>query len=112
MCGFDPTDRFSADQVKETLASPKTDPKFWRGLGQFYLRNSEITNLTLAQQATPTTFGFERLMATAQDKGLPVVLLQNAQSESVKPYKRDYCFIPELEACLSSYPRGPARKST
>ncbi|KAH8094276.1 amidohydrolase [Aureococcus anophagefferens] len=102
MCGFDPTDRFSADQVKETLASPKTDPKFWRGLGQFYLRNSEITNLTLAQQATPTTFGFERLMATAQDKGLPVVLLQNAQSESVKPYKRDYCFIPELEACLAS----------
>jgi len=102
MSGFKPTDRSSKKQV-EALVSGHPEIS-WRGMGKFYLRYSEITNLTTGPVASPLHPAFMMLMADAGLRNLPVIIQHNACSESSKPYKTGFEYTPEFAELLQKYP--------
>lgn len=102
MSGFKPTDRSSKKQV-EALVSGHPEI-VWRGMGKFFLRYSEITNLTTGPVASPLHPAFMMLMADAGLRNLPVIIQHNACSESTKPYKTGFEYTPEFAELLQKYP--------
>jgi predicted TIM-barrel fold metal-dependent hydrolase len=101
MCGFNPTDKSTNEQIEHMLTAHKDTQ--WRGLGKIYLRASEITNLTMSDRATPKGPAFDLIMTTAANHNLPVIIQHNAGSESTKPYKTAFEFVDELDWCLKKH---------
>lgn len=102
MSGFKPTDRSATKQIESVISG---HPEIvWRGMGKLYLRYSEITNLTTGPVASPLHPAFQMLMADAAQRNMPVIIQHNACSESTKPYKSGFEYIPELAECLQKYP--------
>merc|ERR1719428_1856571 len=101
VCGFNPTDKSSTEQIEHLLSSHKDCG--WRGLGKIYLRASEITNLTVSDRATPKGLAFDLVMNTAENHHLPVIIQHNAGSESTKAYKTAFEYLPELDWCLKKH---------
>merc|ERR1712019_64370 len=62
------------------------------------------TNLTAGPTPHPGTQAFDLIMGEAFNRNLPIIVHHKACSESVKPYKYSFDFIPELSACLGKYP--------
>lgn len=67
-----------------------------------YFRFSEITNQTTGPVATPGHPAVDQIFMEAGNRGLPVIVQHNACSESSKPYKYGFEYVPELETCLQS----------
>mmetsp|Transcript_53262 Transcript_53262/g.155144 ORF Transcript_53262/g.155144 Transcript_53262/m.155144 type:complete len:814 (-) Transcript_53262:68-2509(-) len=101
ICGFKPTDKTAPEQISKLIDS---HPEIiWRGLGEVYLRGSELTNLTAGPVPHPGTQAFDLIMSEAYNRDVPILIHQKACSESVKPYKYGFDFLPELDACLQKF---------
>ncbi len=105
MCGFDPTDRMSAQYVTEMYHYDDAlmDVR-WAGVGEIVVRGGLITNQTSGPIVSMSSMAFTEIATLCESLGLPLVVRHNAGSESTKKYKDDFEYIPELQKLLADFP--------
>ncbi|WP_076590659.1 amidohydrolase family protein [Vibrio ostreicida] len=96
--GFNPTDMFAAEQVEQMI---KSDPGFWKGIGEILTRHDTLSGLTLGEQARANHPALMKVYQVAAKYDLPVILHTNITSEREKKplYKH------ELEDALVANPK-------
>jgi len=98
VCGFNPTDKYAARDVKRMLDKYA----FWRGIGEVLCRHDDLTNMTNEETARvnhPALFDVYELSAS---RGLPVLIHHNSTSVSIHD---GYEHLDELEEVLLRFPK-------
>ena len=104
LCGFDPTDRLAVEQITQLLEFGIGPRLGWGAIGEVMLRSGDITNLTTSATARPGHVATRGVMSLAAEAGIPMIVRHNAGSESTKPYKTEYEYLPEMKEALSDHP--------
>ena len=86
--GFNPTDLLSAEQIEERI---KSEPGFWKGIGEILTRHDTLSGLTLGEQARANHPALMKIYQVAAKYDLPVILHSNITSQREKSalYKKE-----------------------
>ena len=97
LCGFNPTDRFAVDYVREMLDKYP----FFRGIGEILCRHDDLTNITQGEVARPNHAAMKPIYELCAERNLPVLLHQNSTSiGGVDSFR----YMHELEEVLKHHP--------
>lgn len=99
-CGFNPTDNFACKHLKRVLTK---FPGFWGGVGELYMRYSEISMLTNEEVTRCNHPAMRDIYKLCSEKEIPVVVHSNASSESAKPYAVGYEYTHEFASVLEEH---------
>mmetsp|Transcript_35730 Transcript_35730/g.43122 ORF Transcript_35730/g.43122 Transcript_35730/m.43122 type:complete len:312 (+) Transcript_35730:109-1044(+) len=99
-CGFNPTDLFASKHLKRIL---NKFPNFWGGVGELFMRYSEISMLTNEEVTRANHTALDECYLLCAEKGIPVVMHNNAGNESVKPYAGGYEYMHEVAEILEKH---------
>ena len=97
VCGFNPTDRFAAREIEQTLSKYP----FWRGVGEILCRHDDLTNITQEETARVNHPALLDVYELCASRNLPVLIHQNSTSVGIH---EEYEHLHELEEVLQDFP--------
>ena len=99
--GFNPTDMYAADHIKRVL---RTFPGVFSGIGEFTIHKEFVSAKVAGGAAALTDPALDRILDTAGEIGLVVILHNDVDMPFPKPNQDPY-LVTQLRAVLTRHPK-------
>jgi predicted TIM-barrel fold metal-dependent hydrolase len=99
--GFNPSDMYAADHIRRVL---RTFPGVFSGLGEFTIHKEFVSGKIAGETASLTNPALDRILETAGEIGLVVLLHNDVDAPFPKPGQEPYQ-VTQLGAVLRRHPK-------